>query len=64
MVTLVSFKRLARTAQSLGFQLLVENHGGITADPEVIVQIAEGVEGDPWLHTRQTLALVHEAFGA
>jgi sugar phosphate isomerase/epimerase len=42
-VTIESFRRLARIAQSLGLQLLIENHGGITADPEVIVAIVEAV---------------------
>jgi sugar phosphate isomerase/epimerase len=42
-VTIDSFRRLARSAQSLGLQLLIENHGGITADPEVIVAIVEAV---------------------
>jgi Xylose isomerase-like TIM barrel len=42
-VTIESFRRLSRTAQSLGLQLLVENHGGITADPAVIVAIVEAV---------------------
>lgn len=44
-VTIESYRRLARTAQSLGLQLLIENHGGITADPQVIVSIVEGVGG-------------------
>jgi sugar phosphate isomerase/epimerase len=42
-VTIESYRRLVRTAQSLGLQLLIENHGGITADPEVIVAIVEAV---------------------
>jgi sugar phosphate isomerase/epimerase len=41
--TIESFGRLAESARALGLQLLVENHGGITADPEVIVQIVEAV---------------------
>jgi sugar phosphate isomerase/epimerase len=45
-VTLDSYRRLARTARSLGLDLLVENHGGITADPEVIVALVEGVGRD------------------
>jgi sugar phosphate isomerase/epimerase len=45
-VTIESFRRLARTARSLGLDLLVENHGGITADPEVIVALVEGVGRD------------------
>jgi hypothetical protein len=42
-VTIDSYRRLARTAESLGLQLLIENHGGITNDPEVIVKIVEAV---------------------
>jgi hypothetical protein len=42
-VTFESFRRLTRTARSLGLQLLIENHGGITADPEVIIAIVEAV---------------------
>lgn len=45
-VTIASFRRLAATAESLGLQLLLENHGGITLDPEVIVAIAEAVGPD------------------
>jgi sugar phosphate isomerase/epimerase len=41
--TIESYGRLAKSAAKLGLQLLIENHGGITADPEVIVQIVEGV---------------------
>lgn len=42
-VTIESYRRLARVATSLGLQLLIENHGGITADPAVIVAIVEAV---------------------
>jgi sugar phosphate isomerase/epimerase len=42
-VTIESYQRLARVAASLGLQLLIENHGGITADPAVIVAIVEAV---------------------
>lgn len=45
-VTIASYKRLADTAESLGMQLLIENHGGITDDPEVIVKLVEGVGPD------------------
>jgi len=41
--TIESYDRLAHTAESLGMQLLIENHGGITADPAVIVKIVEAV---------------------
>jgi sugar phosphate isomerase/epimerase len=43
--TIESYRRLAATAKSLGLGLLIENHGGITADPEVIVRLVESVEG-------------------
>src|SRR5690348_16718527 len=49
-VTIESYRRLAKTAESLGLQLLVENHGGITTDPETIVKLVEGV-GDGKLKT-------------
>src|SRR5262245_24596292 len=42
-VTIESYGRLASAAESLGLQLLIENHGGITVDPEVIVAIVEAV---------------------
>jgi hypothetical protein len=42
-VTIESYRRLARVAASLGLQLLIENHGGITTDPAVIVAIVEAV---------------------
>jgi hypothetical protein len=42
-VTIASYKRLARTAESLGMQLLLENHGGITKDPEMIVRLVQDV---------------------
>lgn len=42
-VTIDSYRRLARIAESLALQLLIENHGGITVDPEVIVRIVEAV---------------------
>jgi sugar phosphate isomerase/epimerase len=40
-VTLESLRRLGHTANELGLKLLTENHGGITSDPEVVVQIIE-----------------------
>jgi sugar phosphate isomerase/epimerase len=45
-VTIESYARLARTAKTLGLDLLIENHGGITADPEVIVALVEAVGAD------------------
>ncbi len=41
--TIESYQRLADVAESLGMQLLIENHGGITTDPEVIARVVEGV---------------------
>jgi hypothetical protein len=41
--TIESYGRLADLAQSLGLLLLIENHGGITSDPEVIVRVVEAV---------------------
>ena len=43
--TIASYRRLAATARSLGIGLLIENHGGITRDPEVIVRLVESVDG-------------------
>lgn len=40
-VSVESLRRLGQTARGLGLQLLTENHGGITTDPEVVVQILE-----------------------
>lgn len=40
-VSVESLRRLGSTAHELGLQLLTENHGGITTDPEVVVQIIE-----------------------
>jgi sugar phosphate isomerase/epimerase len=45
-VTIDSYRRLARTAAEHGLELLIENHGGITADPEVIVALVEAVGRD------------------
>ena len=42
-VTIASYRRLADTAKSLGMQLLIENHGGITDDFDTIVRIVEAV---------------------
>lgn len=44
-VTVESLRRLGHTAHQLGLQLLTENHGGITGDPEVVVQIIEAARG-------------------
>jgi sugar phosphate isomerase/epimerase len=40
-VTVESLRRLGQTANELGLKLLTENHGGITTDPEMVVQIIE-----------------------
>jgi hypothetical protein len=42
-VTIASYKRLAERAAARGMQMTIENHGGITTDPEVIVRIVEAV---------------------
>lgn len=42
-VTVESYRRLGEAAAALGMQLLIENHGGITDDPEVIVRLVEAV---------------------
>lgn len=45
-VTIDSYRRLARTARALGLDLLVENHGGITARPETVMELLNGVGQD------------------
>ena len=45
-VTIASYSRLCDYAAARGMVMSVENHGGITADPEVIVRIVEGVGPD------------------
>jgi sugar phosphate isomerase/epimerase len=45
-VTIASYRRLADTAASLGLQLLIENHGGITDDFDTIIRIVEAVDPD------------------
>jgi sugar phosphate isomerase/epimerase len=45
-VTINSYRRLARTAQDLGLELLVENHGGITNDPEAVITLLQEVGQD------------------
>ena len=45
-VTIESYRRLAQTAKSLGVQLLIENHGGITGSAETIVRLVEAVGPD------------------
>ncbi len=45
-VTIASYRRLAAYAATQGVTMLIENHGGITADPETIVQIVRSVGPD------------------
>ncbi|MHB0878798.1 MAG: sugar phosphate isomerase/epimerase family protein [Anaerolineae bacterium] len=45
-ITIESYQELAAHAASLGTTLLIENHGGISADPQNIVRLLEGV-GSP-----------------
>jgi sugar phosphate isomerase/epimerase len=45
-VTLASYRRLCDYAADRGMQMTIENHGGLTADPETIVRIVEGVGPD------------------
>ena len=42
-VTIASYDRLADRAAARGMQMTIENHGGLTTDPEVIVKIVEAV---------------------
>jgi hypothetical protein len=42
-VTIDSYRRLADRAAARGMQMTIENHGGLTTDPEVIVRIVEAV---------------------
>jgi sugar phosphate isomerase/epimerase len=41
--TIASYRRLSDRAAARGLQMTIENHGGITRDPEVIVEIVEAV---------------------
>jgi sugar phosphate isomerase/epimerase len=41
--TIASYRRLADRAAARGMQMTIENHGGITRDPDVIVRIVEAV---------------------
>jgi len=42
-VTIASYKELAAYCQAKGMTLLLENHGGISADPRNIIKLVEGV---------------------
>lgn len=45
-MTKESFKRLAEYAEELDIQLLLENHGGLSSDPDNIVEIVKAVNSD------------------
>jgi sugar phosphate isomerase/epimerase len=45
-----AYRTLVEHTRPLGLTLLIENHGGLSADPEHVVQIIEGV-GPEWLGT-------------
>jgi sugar phosphate isomerase/epimerase len=45
-VTIDSFRRLGQTARKLGLILLVENHGGISSNPDPLIKILEGAGQD------------------
>ncbi len=42
-ITINSYKELAAYCASKGMTLLLENHGGISADPRTIIKLVEGV---------------------
>jgi len=44
-IAIDAFRKLLDYAQSTSVGILLENHGGITADPNVIVEIAEELKG-------------------
>jgi sugar phosphate isomerase/epimerase len=72
-VTIDAYRRLARVARELGLDLLVENHGGITTDPEAVLALVERVGQDdlkvlldignfePLLSLQRALMQGHEA---
>jgi sugar phosphate isomerase/epimerase len=45
-VTIASYRRLSGVAVGLGLRLLVENHGGFSSDPDVLVRLLTGVGSD------------------
>jgi len=45
-ITIDSYKRLAEKAKKLGLKITLENHGGISGDPENLVRIVESVGPD------------------
>ena len=45
-ITIDSYKRLAKRAKELGLKITLENHGGISGDPENLVRIVESVGAD------------------
>jgi len=40
-IAVASFRRLAEKCEGLGMGLLIENHGGISSDPELVVRFVE-----------------------
>ncbi len=45
-VTISSYRRLCDYAEARGMVMTIENHGGITTDPDVMLQIIHGVGGN------------------
>lgn len=48
--TIESFSKLAEIGEKHKIKILIENHGGLSANPDNIVAIMEGV-GSPWIGT-------------
>ncbi len=45
-ITVASYKELAEAARVLGIKILLENHGGLSADPNNIIRLVERVGSD------------------
>ena len=45
-ITIDSYRRLAKRAKELGLKITLENHGGISGDPQNLVRIVESVGTD------------------
>lgn len=45
-----SYRELAEEGARTGIRITIENHGGLSADPDVVVRIMEEV-GTPWIGT-------------